>query len=261
MFLLNRFMPIPPAPLGDLPQRPAYPFPRCFPLNHPVSLSGFPPVMGEPEKIKGVGPFTGILSWTGKGHQSGLLRVQRKSESRKPLWEHFQHLFSILSALKSQYHIISEANHENRCPHPWLHLLFEPLVQNIVKVNIAEQRRDTPTLGCTALRILQGALFHHPCIEPFVNKSGNNTISHPVPEKRTKMCPIKRIEKLADIQVNDVAYSHVHTLPPKGIQRIMRATAWSKPIRAVNKILLIDRFQYHPHCSLQQLILGGRDSD
>ena len=41
----------------------------------------------------------------------------------------------------------------------------------------------------------------------------------------------------------------------------MRRSLWPKAVRAVEKFLLVDRFQHHGDCPLQHLVLEGGDAE
>src|SRR5580698_2576221 len=71
---------------------------------------------------------------------------------------------------------------------------------------------------------------------------------------------VDRVEILAYIELNDPAAGHPHRLAMEGVQRLMRRASWSKAVRAVEKLLLVDRFQHHGDCALQYLVLEGGDA-
>src|SRR5205814_4256456 len=50
-------------------------------------------------------------------------------------------------------------------------------------------------------------------------------------------------------------------LVPPDLERLMRRSTGPKPVRAVQKVLLVDRFEHHDHRPLKDLVLEGRHPD
>src|SRR5437879_13031395 len=97
MLLPNRSMAVHPTPLGNRPSCPPEPAASRAPLHHPVALPRPCPVMREPQQVKSAWPrfLTGTRAvgptWRPKGHQPGLIRVDRQAVLAETLRQHLQH--------------------------------------------------------------------------------------------------------------------------------------------------------------------------
>ena len=72
------------------------------------------------------------------------------------------------------------------------------------------------------------------------------------------MAAINRVEKLSQIDVHDPATPHLHRLTPQRADGRVGAAVRSEPVRDVQKVRLIHRFQHHQHRTLEDLILERR---
>src|SRR3990167_376080 len=104
-------------------------------------------------------------------------------------------------------------------------------------------------------------VFHHARIEPLPDQSEHHTVAYPLLEKLPQMGMIQRVEKLADIDLQETAYPAPHGLLRETIQRIMRRSPRPEPIRAVVKVLLVDRLQQHHDRPLEHFVLQRRNAD
>jgi len=74
------------------------------------------------------------------------------------------------------------------------------------------------------------------------------------------MAAINRVEKLSQIDVHDPATPHLHRLTPQRADGRVGAAVRSEPVRDVQKVRLIHRFQHHQHRTLEDLILERRNA-
>jgi hypothetical protein len=81
-----------------------------------------------------------------------------------------------------------------------------------------------------------------------------------LPTQPPPMAPA-RAPPNAHLPFDHPSASHRHRLLPELSESIVLATTWSKPVRTVRELLLVDRLQRHHHRALQHLILERRDSD
>jgi hypothetical protein len=75
------------------------------------------------------------------------------------------------------------------------------------------------------------------------------------------MAVIQMIEELPDIHLQHPAPFDIHQLTPEALQRLVCRSSGPEAIRAVQKVLLVDRFQQHDDRPLQDFILQRRDAD
>src|SRR5258708_29464353 len=75
------------------------------------------------------------------------------------------------------------------------------------------------------------------------------------------MSTIQSVEKLPDIHFQNPTATEPHRLLPQGVERLMRRPSGPKTVRTVQKVLLVDRFQYHDDRPLKNLVFKSRDAD
>ena len=66
-----------------------------------------------------------------------------------------------------------------------------------------------------------------------------------------KLSTSKSLQKLGNIYIQNPPGPEFRALAPQCIERIMRRASRAKRVRAIQKILLIDRLQQHRHSALQ----------
>jgi len=106
---------------------------RRLSLDHPTTLAGLTPEVGEAQKIEAartLTPVTGAL----KVHQFRLLRVQRQSILPEPLWEYLHYAFRIPLGCKHKYSIVCVTNENGLATEPRQDIAYEPHVQYLMKV-------------------------------------------------------------------------------------------------------------------------------
>jgi len=69
------------------------------------------------------------------------------------------------------------------------------------------------------------------------------------------MAMVDRVEKFSQIDVHDPVASHLHLMFPQRVQGSMSTASGAKPVRDVQKVRLVHRFQHHQHRTLEDLIL------
>ena len=72
---------------------------------------------------------------------------------------------------------------------------------------------------------------------------------------------IQGIKEPLDVYLQHPPTMHLHHLDPQHAQRIVGRPPWPETVRAIQKVLLIDRFQHHDHRPLKHLVLEGGNAD
>jgi hypothetical protein len=150
MLLLHRYVPMLPQPLSDSFNGSAVSAFGCLLLDHPVIISGFYPVMGESQQVKAPGScsidpkLAGFLSWFPEVDQAGLLWMKGQAVFTKSLRQDGHHLPCVLFLLKAHERIVGKADQKRPVVEPGHYLFVEPDVQDLMKVDVGNQRRDNP---------------------------------------------------------------------------------------------------------------------
>jgi hypothetical protein len=118
-----------------------------------------------------------------------------------------------------------------------------------------------PALRCPPVGVTHLAGFHGHSVQPLSNRALDHPVAHPLVQKAPKVAPIDVVEKALNVEVDDPATAHLHQSPPQRIQRLVGTAPPPKPIRAIQKILLIHLFQHHQYRTLEHFILQRRNTD
>jgi len=153
---LDREVPVAPAPLADGLHRPPQARTPGLTPQGPLTAAGPTPVEREAEEVKGIRTFPAALArrWARKRDEAGLVRVQGQSIALKPLGENRLNPLGVVVAFKADEEIIGLADEGRRATQARLDLPFEPHVEHVVQVDVAQQwgehrplRRATVRLG------------------------------------------------------------------------------------------------------------------
>ena len=66
-------------------------------------------------------------------------------------------------------------------------------------------------------------------------------------------------EEALNIHLQHPASPCLHQALPRSLERLVCRPLWAEAIRAVQKVLLVDCLQQHRDCTLQDLVLKGRN--
>src|SRR4030095_3037601 len=103
--------------------------------------------MCEPQKTEGCrlrpSGFLGLVQGSPPElHQPSLIRMQRQSVLLKSLCQHIEHSLGILPILKTENEIVGKTDLVGFAFQPGLHDGLEPLVKDVMKVDVGEQGTD-----------------------------------------------------------------------------------------------------------------------
>jgi len=107
----------------------------------------------------------------------------------------FKDLFQGLS-------IIGIPDHERSSSEPWFDILFEPLVQHLVQVNVRQQRRDHSALRRTLLGIAQLSSFKNTRLQPLPDYATDHSITHPTSHHLPKPRSIHSVKETLNIELD-----------------------------------------------------------
>ena len=130
-----------------------------------------------------------------------------------------------------------------------------------MQVDIRQHRRDHTSLRRAQLGLSNLPILKDPGFQPLVDRSTQNSVSHPLVEKAPQMSRHQVVEGPLDVRFQDPASLHLRESLPEHLQRLVRRSPGAKPPRAVQEVLLVDRFQHHRDRPLQNLVLKGRYPD
>src|SRR6266404_827851 len=190
-------------------------------------------------------------------HHLGLLPVQREPEAA------FEQRFHPLDESRrleagQDHEVIRIANElrlgpGRRTVGP-MKRLFEP-----VQVQVRQERRDDSALGCSLLGSSRGGPpllvgLHDGGREPQANQPQHGAVGNPPLYGFHQGVVGNRVEVPLQIGVIHFPVARGQCFP-HGVDRLMGASAWTKPIRTVQEVGLKDRLQYEQHRHLDDPVL------
>jgi site-specific DNA recombinase len=122
-------------------------------------------------------------------------------------------------------------------------------------------RRHDPSLRCSRGRVAEGPLLHHTRLQPLVDTPAQHPVAHPLVQEAPELTGIQVVVEALDVGLQDPAPIHLRETFPQGPYRLMRRSAGPEAIRAVLKVLLVDRFQHHRDRPLEDFVLEGGHPD
>jgi hypothetical protein len=109
--------------------------------------------------------------------------VKPQAETGKPLGQSLHHTSGIVLDLKGHDEVIGIADEAGAASQTRADLLLEPGIQHFVEVEVGQERGDDPSLRGAGLRVAPPALFHHPGVEPLVDRAAQHSIPYPSVQK------------------------------------------------------------------------------
>src|SRR5579871_5306687 len=159
----------------------------------------------ESEKIEGCGPLPHSLRLlqgrSPKVHKAGLLRMECQPVFRKSLGKHLQHFLRILAVLKAEHGIIGIPDLKDLALQIRFHLILKPFVENIVKVDVGQQRTDYLPLPSPRLAHEQSPLVDDTHTDPLPYKAKDACVADPLLDHLDESLSHNRVKVRADVQL------------------------------------------------------------
>ena len=180
--------------------------------------------------------------------------MQCEPELGESLAQFRQKPFCILTMLKSRNKVIRKADEDalpaGLLPSP----LLDPEVENIVEVDVRQQRADTPALNRSYLTVYSFALFQHARPEPFLDQAHDAPVGYAVLDELHQPFLIESVIKLPDVGIEHPVHWSRSDSDCQCIQRLVWAAPWSETIREPQEVRFIDRVQHLDRGTLNNLV-------
>ena len=136
-----------------------------------------------------------------------------------------------------------------------------PEVENVVEIDVREQRRNHRTLSRSLLFNRYDLVFEDPGPQPFLDEPEDALIADPVFQEADHPFLGDFREERPDIGVQYEIHLLAADPDAEGIQRIVLAAPRPEPIREPEEVLLVDLAQHCRHCSLDDLVFERGDRE
>ena len=121
---------------------------------------------------------------------------------------------------------------------------LDPEVENIVEIDVRQQRTDTSALNRSYLTLNSPALFQHARLEPFLDQAHDAPVGYAVLDKLHQPSLIESVVKLPDVSVEHPVHFSRSDSYRQRVQRLMRAAPRPESVRESQEVLFEDRVQY-----------------
>ena len=138
---------------------------------------------------------------------------------------------------------------------------LSPEVENVVKVNVREQRRDHRALSRPLLLNRYHLVFKDPGPQPFLDEPEDALIADLVFQEADNPFLGDLREERPDIGVQYEAHFLAADPDVECVQRIVLAAPRPEPVREPEEICLVNLVQHRRHCSLDDLVFEGGDRE
>src|SRR5271163_5373825 len=79
--------------------------------------------------------------------------------------------------------------------------LVDPLIINMMEVNVRQERADDRALRRPFLRLDHASIFEHACRQPFGNQSDDSAVANPMLDETDKPVPADLVEKGLNVTI------------------------------------------------------------
>src|ERR1700738_4271981 len=116
-------------------------------------------------------------------------------------------------------------------------------MEDIVQVDVGEERRDRRPLPCPPGTDGHDPIFHDARLEPFADQADDAPVADPMLHEPDEPFLVHRVEERLDVGVQYEAHLLAVDPDAERIQRIVRAASRPEPVRDSEELFLVDRIQ------------------
>jgi hypothetical protein len=213
--------------LLDIAQLGPQPVAPRLPVQGELAVPGPPRDMGEAQEVEGLRLAKAALATVRRGKaaeldQARLVRMQAQREAFQPRSQIRQKPLGIGPMLEAGDEVVGIAHHDDVAPGMAVSPLPRPQVEDVMQVDVGEQRRDHRTLRRPNRCRRHRPVFHHPDLQPFADQPDHAPVSDPMLDKTDQ--PI-----MADrISASRIQFTRVRVIPTANASS---ASCWPRPAR------------------------------
>src|SRR5215472_15558295 len=217
-----------------------------------VPLPSFPAAMRKTQEVKRLRFAAATLSSilfrkTTKLDDPRFVSMQLEAKPREPLAQFRQKLLCFLTVLESGNEVIGKTHKDDVPVRLLLSPSLDPEVENIVEIDVRQQRANTTALNSPAL-------FQHACLKPFLDQAHDAPVSYAVLDKLHQPSVIESVIKLTDVGIEHPVHFSRSDPNRQRIQRLVRAALRSETVGKFQEVLFIDSVQHLDRGTLDDLV-------
>jgi hypothetical protein len=112
--------------------------------------------------------------------QAGLVRMERQGERLEPLTHRIEKVTSVLLVLEAGDQIVDVSHYDHVAPSLASSPALGPEVEDVVQVDVGEERRDHRALTGSPVRCRYDPVFEDARLKPFADQAGDACVADAV---------------------------------------------------------------------------------
>ena len=259
----QRFVHAPAQTLLDLLQLRPHAVASALALQKEAASARFAADEGEAEEVEGLRLAKASLLAIGRCEaaeldKTGPVRVQRQRECRQSVAHRLGEAAGVRLVLEAEDCVVGVAYDDHVAPRLAPSPAFGPQVEDIVQVDVGQQRRNRRSLPRPQRRDLDPSLIENARLQPFLNQAENALVADAMFEEPGEPFLAHRIEQLRNVGVDDPVHSPGGDARRQRVERVMRAPPWTKAVAEAEEVFLVDAVQRLGHGALDDPVLQRR---
>src|SRR5215469_12533033 len=190
-----------------------------------------------------------------------LLGMQLQVELLHSFLEFRPELVGIRFAVEPDNGVISEPHDDHFPMRSFPAPRLGPQIEHIVEVNVGQQGRGTSALGRPFLHTHSFPILQHAGVQPFLDQPHDAPVGNAMLDELDQPFVGEMIEKSPNVHIEHPVHFSRQQSRVQGIQRLMLAAPWSKPVRKAEKIRFVNGVQHFDRSTLDDLVFQRRDSE
>src|ERR1700691_5172197 len=173
-----------------------------------------------------------------------LLRVQFQLELLHSFCKFLPESFGLVFEFESNHDVVGVTHHDNIAVRTLLTPCLNPKIEDVMEVDIRQQRRCTSALRRARIHERSLTLFQHARVQPFLDEPHDAPVRYPMLEEPDQPLVRQPVEKAAHVQVQHPVHTSLIESTEQGVQRFMLAASWTETIREAEEVGFADCVEY-----------------
>src|ERR1700730_15167099 len=190
-----------------------------------------------------------------------LLGMKIQAKTSEPRLEVGKELLCFVPMLEANDGVVRVAHDNHVTGGASLPPLVDPLIIDMMEVNVRQERADDRALRRPLLRLDQVSIFEYVCRQPFADQPDNSPVANPMLDEADQPLQVNLVEKGLNVAIEYPVDSPLPDPERERIQRLMLVTLRSETVAEAQELRLIDRRQDCHHRCLDNLVLYGSDAE
>src|SRR5262249_34205194 len=210
-----------------------------------VSLPSFPATMRKTQEVErlrfAAAKLLSILfRKAAELDNARFVGMQLKAKPREPLAQFRQKPLCFMAMLEARDEVLGETHKDYFPTRLLLSPSLNPEVENIMEIDVRQQRANTTALHRPYLALHSPALFQHACLKPFRDKAHDAAVGYAFLKKLPQPSLTESVIKLADAGIEPPVPFSRSDPNRQCIQPLMRAAPRPETVRKFQEVLFIN---------------------